>query len=111
MTSILSKIETTAETLLGGVETEAKQIWAEVEPAIVDFLGSVSHDFVAKWLPQALGMLESLLASGTAITTATIASTALELEKTALETGENVLTQDALTTVQAAAAKLQVAAP
>lgn len=111
MSSILSKIEASAKTLGDGAEADVKKIWADVEPAIVEFLGGVSHGFVAAWLPRALASLETLLASGTAITTSTIASTAVELEKTALATGETVLTQDALTTVQAAAAKLSAAKP
>lgn len=108
--SFFSKIVASAKALLKDGETEVVTLFKDVEPALLSFVKQVDHDFVQKWMPQALTLVTNLLASGNALTTATLSQAASELEQTALKTGAQVLTQDALTTIQAAAAHVIQAA-
>lgn len=107
MSTLWNKIEAALKSF---AQKDLEPAWHDqIEPALVSFAKQVDHDFVAKWMPQALQIVTNLLASGTALTTATISQAAGELEASALRTGETVLTQDALTTVQSAVAHIQLA--
>ena len=106
--SFFVKIENAIKTFF---QKDVEPLWHnDIEPALISFAKQVDHDFVQKWMPTALSIVTNLLTSGTALTTAVLGQAATELEQTALKTGETVLSQDALTTIQAAAAHVVQAA-
>lgn len=107
--SFFDKLASNAKTLFKEGETDVEKLFADVEPAAMSFLRTVSHDFIATWMPEALQIVTNLLTSGQQLSTATISAAALELEQTALKDGGQVLTQDALTTIQMAVAHVKAA--
>jgi hypothetical protein len=108
--TFFTKIEAAAVSLLKDGDADVAKIFAEVEPAVVSFAKTISHDFMVAFMPEALQAVANTLASGTALTTATISGLASDLEQKALTTGKTVFAQDALATVMAAAAHIQQAA-